>query len=230
MSVVVWNMRRDARRRSDARVALLAGLIHGDQPAAFPETRQHVAPAAFGELFTSRPPARSNRSRVAVALAAGLAVVAIAVSLVATLSVASRRARESAPPAPATAAGDPAESHLAPPTGPPQPLELTALTHERDGDKLIVRGIVRNAGSRTAADELIAMVFLFTYEGSFLGSGRAPISPAALAQATETPFAVTIPGADKVGRYRVSFRSGQRVVPHVDRRNPGAEAPMAKLQ
>jgi hypothetical protein len=113
---------------------------------------------------------------------------------------------------------------------PPQSLELTALTHERDGDKLIVRGIVRNAGSRTATDELIAMVFLFTYEGSFLGSGRSAISPGAGSDPTETPFAVTIPGADKVGRYRVSFRSGQRVVPHVDRRNPGAEPPMAKLQ
>jgi hypothetical protein len=35
---------------------------------------------------------------------------------------------------------------------------------------------------------------------------------------TESVFVVTVPGAADVGRYRVSFRSDDRIVPHVDRR------------
>ena len=36
----------------------------------------------------------------------------------------------------------------------------------------------------------------------------------------ESPFVVTVPGAADVGRYRVSFRTDDRVVPHIDRRSP----------
>jgi hypothetical protein len=40
-----------------------------------------------------------------------------------------------------------------------------------------------------------------------------------LAPGSETAFVVTVPHANEVGRYRVSFRSDDRVVPHVDRRD-----------
>src|SRR5438105_1460359 len=48
-------------------------------------------------------------------------------------------------------------------------------------------------------------------------SGRATID--SLAPGTESPFAVTIPHASDVGRYRVSFRTDDRIVPHIDRRD-----------
>ena len=40
----------------------------------------------------------------------------------------------------------------------------------------------------------------------------------ALAAGAEAPFVVTLPDADSVDRYRVSFRTDDRIVPHVDRR------------
>ena len=39
-----------------------------------------------------------------------------------------------------------------------------------------------------------------------------------ISRATQ-PFTVTLPGAADVGRYRVSFRTSEGIVPHVDRRS-----------
>jgi len=106
------------------------------------------------------------------------------------------------------------------------PLELVALGHERDGESLIVRGIVRNPASGAAVDRLTAVVFLFNREGGFLSSGRVAVETSALRPGTESTFVVTVPGAGAVERYRVSFRTDDRIVPHVDRR---AQAAQAKL-
>jgi len=100
----------------------------------------------------------------------------------------------------------------------PAPLELVALGHERAGDQLTVRGTVRNP-SGTAMDRLTAVVLLLTPEGDLLTSGNAAIDAPALAPGAESTFAVTLPAAGDVGRYRVSFRTGDRLVSHVDRRH-----------
>ena len=97
-------------------------------------------------------------------------------------------------------------------------LELIALTHERDGDSMVVRGVVRNPSTGVDQDGIAAVVFLFTRDGAFLASGRSALAGPVLAPGSETAFVVTVPHATEVGRYRVSFRSDQRVVPHVDRR------------
>jgi hypothetical protein len=68
-------------------------------------------------------------------------------------------------------------------------------------------------------DHLTAVVFVFDRRGGFLSSGRAAVESAALIPGGESTFAVTIPGAEEVARYRVSFRSGDRIVAHVDKRN-----------
>ena len=47
--------------------------------------------------------------------------------------------------------------------------------------------------------------------------GRATID--VLASGSESPFAVTIPNVGDVGRYRVTFKADDRIVPHVDRRD-----------
>jgi hypothetical protein len=101
------------------------------------------------------------------------------------------------------------------------PLELVALGHERESDRLTVRGVVRNPASGAPVERLTAVVFAFNADGGFLASGRAIIdASAALRPGGESTFVVTVPGAGAVGRYRVSFRTDDRVVPHVDRRDP----------
>jgi hypothetical protein len=101
------------------------------------------------------------------------------------------------------------------------PLELVALGHDRDSDRLTVRGVVRNPASGAPVERLTAVVFAFNADGGFLASGRAIIdASSALRPGGESTFVVTVPGAGAVGRYRVSFRTDDRVVPHVDRRDP----------
>jgi hypothetical protein len=101
------------------------------------------------------------------------------------------------------------------------PLELLALGHERTGDTLVVRGVVRNPAGGAAVDPLAVVVFALGDDGGSVATGRTPVGSTPLAAGAETPFVVTIPGAAGVARYRVSFRTGDRVVPHVDRRGPG---------
>jgi hypothetical protein len=107
------------------------------------------------------------------------------------------------------------------------PLELVALGHEREGDGIIVRGVVRNPAAGVERNRVAVVVFLFNRDGGFLTSGLAAVDVPALAPGSQSGFIVTVPHAGEVGRYRVSFRSDDRIVPHVDRRDRG---PIAQLQ
>jgi hypothetical protein len=178
------------------------------------------APAA-PDLFATTP-ARSG-SRLGIVAAVGVLVFAGSMALVIVLgrglpttgsgaprvnqtaSIARQTPATAAPPAAATAA---------------VPLELVALGHERDSDRLTVRGVVRNPASGAPVERLTAVVFAFNADGGFLASGRAIIESSALRPGGESTFAVTVPGVGAVGRYRVSFRTDDRVVPHVDKREP----------
>jgi hypothetical protein len=219
MSAIAWRMAAEERRRSAARVAALAAEIHGDP-------RRRPVPAALEDLdIRSTPPPADANGMFAIAaqhsgsrrtvVAAGVLVFGGVVALAILLSGGSNVGARGAAPAPATAAATPRPD---PPQ--PAPLELMALTHEREGDRLIVRGIVRNPSSAAPFTDVAAVVSLFNRDGGFLASGRVTIDPSALRPGEETPFVVTIPGAADAGRYRVSFRTDDRVVPHVDRRGP----------
>ena len=94
-----------------------------------------------------------------------------------------------------------------------------SMRPERTGDALIVTGLVRNTG-RAPAKGLTAVVFAFDRGGNFLASGRAPVDFVTLGPGDDSPFRVTVPQVGDIGRYRVSFRSGDRIVPHVDTREP----------
>jgi len=107
------------------------------------------------------------------------------------------------------------------------PLELVSLRQAREGKTLTVSGMVRNPSGATDRRQVAAVVFLFDRKGSFVASGRAPLDYQALAPGDESPFVITVPGAADVSRYRVSFREGDDVLPHVDRREP---APVARQQ
>ena len=98
-------------------------------------------------------------------------------------------------------------------------LELVALGHERENDRLVVRGVIRNPVGGSPVNQLTAVVMLFNRDGGYLASGRAEVQPAHLEPGGETTFLVTVPGASDVGRYRVSFRADNQVIPHVDIRS-----------
>jgi len=208
MTAVALRMSAEERRRSSVRVAALASDIHdGDFDLRSDAAAVDGAPPV-GDLFTVAQPAQSG-TRFATVIACGVIVVGTLATATLLLSSGSRSA---------TAAT--AESRTTPAAQPAVPLELLALGHDRAGDELTVRGVIRNPSSGVAVDHLTAVVFLFNRDGSFLTSGRATVESPALVPGGESRFIVSVPSAADVGRYRVSFRTDDRVVPHVDRREP----------
>lgn len=204
MSVVAWRLARDERRRSEARVATLASDIRGEGPSPV-----HVSDRFFAEGQARTP---SNPLR---ALAIGVLVVGSVTALVVFAASGSRGGSVAAAP---TAADAPA----------PAPLELVALRHEREGDRLIVRGVVRSSNRADVAD-LIAVVSVLNHRGDVAASGQgfvtgaAPVSTHGAAD-VESTFEVTVPGVHDVSRYRVGFKSNNRIIAHVDRRARGVTA------
>jgi hypothetical protein len=220
MSIVAWHSSREERRRSEARVAALTAEIH-DEPATGLAAEDEPE-----DLFAARQSAQGGFRFAAVA-AGGLFVCGSAAALAVVSSNASSNASGTASSRAVHAAVDRSiqtpsvsvERRADASSAAAVPIELVALGYERDGDRLIVRGIVRNPSSGTPLDRVTAVVLMFKDDGGFLGSGRGTVETPALGPGGETAFAVTVPGANAVGRYRVSFRSADRVVPHIDRRS-----------
>jgi hypothetical protein len=97
-------------------------------------------------------------------------------------------------------------------------LELLTLEHERRDDQLIVRGTLNNLPPQPEADLITAVVLLFRPDGGLVTNASATIAPDPLTPDEDGTFAVMVSDASEIGRYRVSFRRNDRVVPHVDRR------------
>lgn len=216
MGVIAWRIGNEERRRSQSRIAALAAEIHATVDplplrivATDLELRPRVAGPAGTDMFAVAERGEASRRWPAV-MAAGVFVVATAVALIIVLSGGSNGTTH--------ASNQPVAAAV--PQAVAAPLELVALGHERDADRLIVRGVVRNPAAGARLDRLTAVVFLFNRDGGFLTSGRTMIEPSALVPGGESIFVVTIPGAAEVGRYRVSFRTDDRIVPHLDRRVP----------
>jgi hypothetical protein len=218
MGIVAWRALSEQRRRSDARVAALAQAIHAvdDLPLAYEPVVPVVdvaKPVPGGEAPSPDMFATAQRttsaSRYGVMLAAGAFVLA---TIAAAAIVFSGESPTAAPArsAESSSTADPLRA---------SPLELVTLSHERVGGALTVRGTVRNPANGASLDRLTAVVFVFDPDGGFLASGRAVLDSPALVAGGESPFTVTVPVAGDVGRYRVSFRSGDRIVGHVDKRS-----------
>ena len=103
--------------------------------------------------------------------------------------------------------------------GPNSPLELVSLTHSRQNQKLAVSGLVRNPDNGKPIERLSAVVFLFDRMGTFVTSSRASVDFLKLGAGDETPFVVSLDAPTTVARYRVSFRTDEGIVPHIDRRS-----------
>jgi hypothetical protein len=192
-----WQVLRDDRVRSNARVAALGS-------AALDEDATEVlltppAAAAATTLFDKRP---SMRGHPLVRVGVGFAM---SVALIVFIAMGSNRHEEPDAAAPAVVAQQDAR------------LELLSMHPERSGDTLTVTGLVRNAG-RGAAKGVTAVVFAFDRDGDFVASGRAPLDFVTLGPGDDSPFRVTVPQVGDVARYRVSFRDDAGVVRHVDRR------------
>ena len=97
------------------------------------------------------------------------------------------------------------------------PLELVALGHELNGDRLTVRGVVRIRPD-AAIDRLTVVVLVFNHEGGFAASGRAIIDAAHAGPRRGVAVHGRHPGVNDVGRYRVSFRTDEGIVGHIDKR------------
>ena len=247
MSLVAWRIAAEERRRSKARVAALAAEIHQpiaaasgsqQQTAYRVETGSRAEPARLAsfpaprrvsrwddgaidlplrpersespELFASARPSGSGSRFAAIAIVAGI----VCVAAIASISIAGRRS------AGAVTSSTPAARDNQTAAAPAQaaPLELVALGQQRDGDRLTVRGVVRNPATGATFDGLAAVVFVFDADGGFVTSGRSIIDRRSLTPSGESTFIVAVPNAGAVSRYRVSFRAGDRIVSHVDKR------------
>lgn len=214
MTALTWRLMQAERRRSDARVAALATDIHHAPSANVQaELSMNEPPhVPVANLFTAvAPDAAARRPRFPVVIGAGALVVGTVGALVV---FATSSARPAAPDVRAARATTAVAA-----SGAPVPLELVALVHEREDDRLTVRGVIRNPSTGREMTNLTAVVLLFNSQGGFLTSGRATVDAPALAPGAEARFVLTVPGAADVGRYRVSFRTEERVIPHVDRRS-----------
>ena len=106
--------------------------------------------------------------------------------------------------------------------GPNSPLELMSLTSARQNGKLAVSGLVRNPVNGAPVEKLSAVVFLFDRMGTFVTSSRADVDFLKIGAGDESPFVVTLDAPATVARYRVSFRTDDGIVPHVDKRENAA--------
>ena len=100
-----------------------------------------------------------------------------------------------------------------------EPLELVALGHAREAKVLTITGTVRNPASGAKIEGLTAVVSLLDANGALVSTKDVPLDYRALGPGEETPFKVSVPESGSIARYRVSFRAGGDVVPHVDRRS-----------
>jgi hypothetical protein len=227
--VYVLKLSREERDRSEARAAALAELLEAQAPSEPVQLRAlepspHVerksairlepAEAAdrsrTADLFASATadPAREHPMRRLLAPAIGVAIVGLALTSVYLWNR----------PAATVQAGGALQTAEA-----ARPLELVTLRHQRQGDTLVITGLVRNPPDAAAITGLVAVAFAFDKQGTFLMSGRSVLDFPQLKAGEESPFSITIPQAGSVGRYRVSFRTDVGIVPHVDRRS-GAPA------
>lgn len=246
MSVTAWRVMRDDKRRSAARIAALAAASVDSteyaeavdavplrtsarpvvvetplqkapwSPATITETPvvetpvarvpEPVAVHASGFLGAQQLEQEGGSRQKSLAFAAAMLFVVLSGGLVWMMSG--------------------PEGTTAVAVGPNAPLELVSLSHARQNQKLAVSGLVRNPANGKPVERLSAVVFLFDRMGTFVTSSRAHVDFLKLGAGDETPFVVSIDAPSTVARYRVSFRTDEGVVPHIDRRgdSPAAAA------
>ncbi len=105
------------------------------------------------------------------------------------------------------------------------PVELLSLDHRRQGDYLAVSGSLRNPPGGRERTRLSITATAFDRTGAIVGAGQTPLPVEALPPGDETAFTISLPDADLISRYRVSFMEDRFGLPHVDRRGSAAATP-----
>jgi hypothetical protein len=196
MGVITWRIVGEERSRAAARVQSLEHDLRDDSPAV------DVTPVSTAFL-TAEPPRTGER--VGLVLAIGALVFFIVGGLAVAVSSSVRASNSTARASQGAAA----------------PLELVALEHDRDGDRLTVRGTVRNPKDARPLDGVMVTVTVYDRDGGRVASGRAALAEQRLLPGGASTFLVDVAAVTAVARYRVSFVSDERVLPHVDRRPTG---------
>jgi hypothetical protein len=233
LAVMVGKLRRDERKRSDARVAALTELASEPTSASADEVKLRPAPVTRGRIRHEPQPRREAaieeleiRPAPLVPVAdifteterpspwgrrfAVIGVLAIVGGII-LYTVALRRV---APDVNATATPDRRAAAAA-----IAPLELVSLRHSQEANTLTITGLVHNPKSGAQVTRVTATAAVFGTDGAFLASGKAPLDYTAIAAGDESPFVVTVPVRGAVARYRVGFRAEDgTVLAHVDRR------------
>lgn len=202
-SAIAWRVVRDERRRSEARVTALTDALYED-------ATEH--PVDVATLFEQPPAFRSLYAAIVMGACLVIGITVLMHSWGGPFSSAGAATLKASPHGTTT--------HEVADT----PLELVELEHERDGHRLIVRGLVRNPVNGAERDGLIATVLAYSRAGDLLASGRAAVLQSKLSAGETTPFVVGVSGADNINRIRVSFRTASRIELHVDRRPHGNAA------
>jgi hypothetical protein len=175
-----------------------------------PETK---TVAGVSHLFEEAAAPSPWGRRFAVIGALAAIVIAIAVALSSITS--------DVTVAPSTAAASPQQ----PAVLDGAPLELVALRHTQEAQRLVITGLVQNPRTSAPISHVVATAFLFGPDGGFLTSSRAPLDFTTLAPGDESAFVVSVPVTGPVARYRIGFRTEDgRVIEHVDKRAPDALA------
>jgi hypothetical protein len=209
MGVILFNLLREERRRSDARVALLLAAAGPIEPEPSPVDVDLPDNPLNGvgtgdELFAAREDASPwpRRLVIAASLAACVGIAGYVVF--------PRGSRDDARPAVAATRA---------------PLELLTLGHSQAADALTITGLVHNPRQGSALKQVTATAFLFGEAGTFLASGRANIDFMTLGPGEDSPFVIKVPVTGVVTRYRVGFRGADgAVIAHVDRRGDDTSA------
>lgn len=185
-----WRLGREERERERARIAALANAMTPSSP----ETPL-LGGVAVGSVFERTT--EGLRGRPVVKIAAGVAMLLFVAggAFIASWAAGAEASKAAAP------------------------LELMSMRYQRQGTTLTVSGLVKNPSSGVTVNDVTAVVFAFNRNGAFESSGRAPLDFSALGPGEESPFIVNVPNVSDVARYRVTFRSGDNVVRHIDRRS-----------
>ena len=248
LSVVVWRMLRDERRRSDARVLALSRLAaQPDSAPRVPPRRldpSRIAAAAPGVPAAKAPvadpldlPLHPNPEPVRPSPLASRPSIAVAPMFAGRQAPSAWGSRLLVMAALTLVAASvvlfaltmqtrSATARRVPPRGTasaanaaPPSLELLSLRDARQGDTLTISGTVRNPRGASALNRVTVTAIAFDAGGAYLASGRALLDVTALAPGDESPFVVTVPSAQRVARYRIAFRGEDgAVIAHTDRR------------
>jgi hypothetical protein len=255
LSVVVWRLLRDERRRSEARVAALADMmtrsasesVHSASQTfraliVTPEARRKAAaieprpsrsldlplhePAA--PVAPSGPPMGSMGSMFSEQphTSPWKGRAAVMAALALVAATALFLTLTLRDRARTQAAGSPGALSAAAAAA---PLELLSLRDAHDQNRLTISGVVQNPRNGGMLKQVTVTAQVFDSAGTLLASAQALIDITALGPGDDSPFVVSVPVSGAVARYRIGFRGEDgRVIAHVDKRQRGAVAAAAR--